>query len=144
MFFFFFLLQKALSRYSLVFDAIYTPKLTRLLREAQESGAIIVYGTEMFINQAFVQFERFTGLPGKMIHKTLNLRSNNLLNFLYSSHILLFLMIIVPFFSCSTKRTDQGSFGEEYIRTCWVSFSLQLALWSSITANSFQFLILCD
>nr|CAN60561.1 hypothetical protein VITISV_034024 [Vitis vinifera] len=55
--------KKALSRYSLVFDAIYTPKLTRLLREAQESGAIIVYGTEMFINQAFVQFERFTGLP---------------------------------------------------------------------------------
>lgn len=58
--------QKALKHYSLVFDAIYTPKLTRLLREAQESGAITVYGTEMFINQAFVQFEKFSGLPGKM------------------------------------------------------------------------------
>ncbi|KDP23583.1 hypothetical protein JCGZ_23416 [Jatropha curcas] len=55
--------KDALKQYSLVFDAIYTPKLTRLLREAQESGATIVYGTEMFINQAFVQFERFTGLP---------------------------------------------------------------------------------
>ncbi|KAJ9131543.1 hypothetical protein P3X46_035198 [Hevea brasiliensis] len=55
--------KEALKHYSLVFDAIYTPKLTRLLREAQESGATIVYGTEMFINQAFVQFERFTGLP---------------------------------------------------------------------------------
>lgn len=64
-----FFLQKALKNYSLVFDAIYTPKLTRLLREAQECGATVVYGTEMFINQAFVQFERFTGLPGKMAFK---------------------------------------------------------------------------
>lgn len=60
-------LQKALSHYSLVFDAIYTPKWTRLLQEAQECGATVVFGTEMFINQAFVQFERFTGLPGKTL-----------------------------------------------------------------------------
>ncbi|GAB2277534.1 hypothetical protein Dimus_012244 [Dionaea muscipula] len=59
--------KAALKRYSLVFDAIYTPKLTRLLREAQETGATLVYGTEMFINQAFVQFEKFTGLPGENI-----------------------------------------------------------------------------
>ncbi|KAI9099122.1 hypothetical protein K1719_024889 [Acacia pycnantha] len=55
--------KEALKHYSLVFDAIYTPKLTRLLRESQEAGAAVVYGTEMFINQAFVQFENFTGLP---------------------------------------------------------------------------------
>ncbi|GAB2211518.1 hypothetical protein Drorol1_Dr00024833 [Drosera rotundifolia] len=55
--------KAALKRYSLVFDAIYTPKLTRLLTEAQELGCATVYGTEMFINQAFVQFEKFTGLP---------------------------------------------------------------------------------
>ncbi|XP_061349471.1 bifunctional 3-dehydroquinate dehydratase/shikimate dehydrogenase, chloroplastic-like [Gastrolobium bilobum] len=55
--------KEALKHYSLVFDAIYTPKLTRLLREAQEAGAAIVYGTEMFINQAFVQFQKFTKLP---------------------------------------------------------------------------------
>lgn len=55
--------KKALRHYSLVFDAIYTPKWTRLLQEAQECGATVVFGTEMFINQAFVQFERFTGLP---------------------------------------------------------------------------------
>ncbi|WJZ86979.1 hypothetical protein VitviT2T_006388 [Vitis vinifera] len=35
----------------------------RLLREAQESGATIVTGLEMFIGQAYEQFERFTGLP---------------------------------------------------------------------------------
>ncbi|KAK5813744.1 bifunctional 3-dehydroquinate dehydratase/shikimate dehydrogenase, chloroplastic-like [Gossypium arboreum] len=55
--------KEALKHYSLVFDSVYTPKLTRLLREAKQSGATIVFGTEMFINQAFIQFEMFTGLP---------------------------------------------------------------------------------
>jgi 3-dehydroquinate dehydratase/shikimate dehydrogenase len=45
--------------------------MTRLLREAEESGAIIVTGLEMFIGQAYEQFERFTGLPGKMIVNSL-------------------------------------------------------------------------
>lgn len=53
-----------MKHYSLVFDAVYTPKITRLLREAQESGAKIVTGVEMFIGQAYEQYERFTGLPG--------------------------------------------------------------------------------
>ena len=35
-------LQEALKHYALVFDAIYTPKLTTLLREAQEAGSTIV------------------------------------------------------------------------------------------------------
>ncbi|XP_057484811.1 bifunctional 3-dehydroquinate dehydratase/shikimate dehydrogenase, chloroplastic-like isoform X2 [Actinidia eriantha] len=55
--------KEALRSYALVFDAVYTPKITRLLREAEESGAKIVTGVEMFIGQAFDQFERFTGLP---------------------------------------------------------------------------------
>ncbi|KAJ7955028.1 Bifunctional 3-dehydroquinate dehydratase/shikimate dehydrogenase, chloroplastic [Quillaja saponaria] len=55
--------KHALGSYSLVFDAVYTPKITRLLREAEESGATIVTGLEMFIGQAFEQYERFTGLP---------------------------------------------------------------------------------
>lgn len=59
-------MQPALRYYSLVFDAVYTPKVTRLLREAEESGAITVSGLEMFIGQAYEQFERFTGLPGKV------------------------------------------------------------------------------
>jgi len=67
----FLFLQHALRSYSLVFDAVYTPKLTRLLREAEESGATIVSGLEMFIGQAYEQFERFTGLPGNMIVNSL-------------------------------------------------------------------------
>ncbi|KAH9765551.1 DNAJ heat shock N-terminal domain-containing protein [Citrus sinensis] len=55
--------KHALGHYALVFDAVYTPKITRLLREAEESGATIVSGLEMFIGQAYEQYERFTGLP---------------------------------------------------------------------------------
>ena len=62
--------QHALSFYSLVFDAVYNPKMTRLLKEAVESGVTVVSGVEMLIGQAYEQFERFTGLPGKTICTT--------------------------------------------------------------------------
>uniref|UniRef100_A0A5B7BJ48 shikimate dehydrogenase (NADP(+)) n=1 Tax=Davidia involucrata TaxID=16924 RepID=A0A5B7BJ48_DAVIN len=54
--------KEALKHYTLVFDAIYTPKDTRLLREARECGCAIVYGTEMLIRQGFEQYKNFTGL----------------------------------------------------------------------------------
>ncbi|CAL9772552.1 unnamed protein product [Musa acuminata subsp. burmannicoides] len=54
--------KQALGPYSVVFDAVYTPKATRLLREAEESGATVVSGLEMFIRQAMGQFELFTNL----------------------------------------------------------------------------------
>ncbi|XP_068462451.1 bifunctional 3-dehydroquinate dehydratase/shikimate dehydrogenase, chloroplastic-like isoform X3 [Phaseolus vulgaris] len=55
--------KHALKYYTLVFDAVYTPKITRLLKEAEESGATIVTGLEMFMGQAYGQYENFTGLP---------------------------------------------------------------------------------
>ncbi|XP_057960560.1 bifunctional 3-dehydroquinate dehydratase/shikimate dehydrogenase, chloroplastic-like [Malania oleifera] len=55
--------KHALKHYCLVFDAIYTPKDTRLLREAKEFGCLVVYGTEMLIRQGFEQYKNFTGLP---------------------------------------------------------------------------------
>ncbi|KAJ3681077.1 hypothetical protein LUZ60_015566 [Juncus effusus] len=54
--------KEALKSYSVVFDAVYTPKVTRLLRESGECGANVVSGLEMFIRQAMGQFELFTGL----------------------------------------------------------------------------------
>jgi shikimate 5-dehydrogenase len=60
-------LQQALKSYAVVFDAVYTPKETRLLREAAECGATVVSGLEMFIRQAMGQFEHFTGMPGTLI-----------------------------------------------------------------------------
>ncbi len=44
-----------------VFDIVYTPLETRLLREAHAQGAQIVPGIEMFVNQAALQFHHFTG-----------------------------------------------------------------------------------
>nr|ACG40194.1 shikimate dehydrogenase [Zea mays] len=55
--------KQALRSYAVVFDAVYTPKETRLLREAAECGATVVSGLEMFIRQAMGQFEHFTGMP---------------------------------------------------------------------------------
>lgn len=58
-------MQDALSAYSLVFDAVYTPRVTRLLKEAEEAGATVVSGLEMFIRQAMQQFSLFTEHPRK-------------------------------------------------------------------------------
>lgn len=48
---------------SVVFDTVYTPLETRLLRDAQRAGATTICGLDMFIAQAVAQFERWTGLP---------------------------------------------------------------------------------
>jgi 3-dehydroquinate dehydratase/shikimate dehydrogenase len=45
----------------LVFDAVYNPLETRLLREARERGCLCVSGLEMFVLQAAEQFRLFTG-----------------------------------------------------------------------------------
>jgi shikimate 5-dehydrogenase len=44
-----------------VFDAVYNPKKTRLLQAAELIGCTIVPGLEMFVRQAAVQFELWTG-----------------------------------------------------------------------------------
>ncbi|KAL2661407.1 hypothetical protein AAZV13_03G200000 [Glycine max] len=54
--------EATLEDYRLVFDAVYTPRRTRLLNEADAAGAITVAGVEMFLRQAIGQFNLFTGL----------------------------------------------------------------------------------
>lgn len=46
-----------------VFDVVYNPLETQLLRDARSRGCAVVSGVEMFINQAVLQFEAFTGAP---------------------------------------------------------------------------------
>lgn len=43
-----------------VFDTIYNPVETKLLRQAKAAGCITVSGIEMFVRQAAAQFERWT------------------------------------------------------------------------------------
>jgi len=42
-----------------VFDVVYNPLETKLLRQAKAKGLRVIPGVEMFINQAILQFERF-------------------------------------------------------------------------------------
>ena len=44
-----------------VFEVNYNPKETRLITEAKEVGCTIIYGYKMFLYQAAMQFELFTG-----------------------------------------------------------------------------------
>lgn len=44
-----------------VFDVVYTPLETRLLRDAKAAGAKAVPGIGMFVQQAAIQFEMWTG-----------------------------------------------------------------------------------
>jgi 3-dehydroquinate dehydratase/shikimate dehydrogenase len=44
-----------------VFDTVYTPETTMLIREAKTRGAQVITGVELFIRQAGGQFQLFTG-----------------------------------------------------------------------------------
>ncbi|MDR2642944.1 MAG: shikimate dehydrogenase [Planctomycetaceae bacterium] len=45
----------------LVFDAVYNPENTLLIKSAKERGCKVVSGIEMFVGQACLQFKLFTG-----------------------------------------------------------------------------------
>jgi shikimate dehydrogenase len=46
-----------------VMDIVYNPLRTQLLTDAQERGLKTISGVEMFVNQAVIQFELWTGRP---------------------------------------------------------------------------------
>jgi 3-dehydroquinate dehydratase/shikimate dehydrogenase len=46
-----------------VFDTIYTPENTLLIKEARTRGCHVITGTDMFVRQAALQFTLFTGQP---------------------------------------------------------------------------------
>jgi 3-dehydroquinate dehydratase/shikimate dehydrogenase len=53
--------ERILRRGMLVFDAVYDPVETRLIRDARAHGCTVVTGLEMFVAQAAEQFRLFTG-----------------------------------------------------------------------------------
>ncbi len=52
--------RSAMHSGKIVFDTVYTPETTLLLREAKGSGCQIITGVDMFVRQAARQFELFT------------------------------------------------------------------------------------
>jgi shikimate dehydrogenase len=54
-----------------VMDIVYNPRETRLLADARARGLEAIPGLEMFVNQAILQFEAWTGqsAPGKAMRQ---------------------------------------------------------------------------
>ena len=50
-----------ISARQIVFDIVYVPFETKLLREAKKKGAKIIHGIEMLLHQGTAQFEIYTG-----------------------------------------------------------------------------------
>jgi shikimate dehydrogenase len=44
----------------IVFDMVYSPKDTELIRGARKKGAKVIYGYEMFLYQGIMAFEKWT------------------------------------------------------------------------------------
>jgi 3-dehydroquinate dehydratase / shikimate dehydrogenase len=48
----------------IVFDAVYNPENTLLVKEARSRNCTVITGVDMFVRQACLQFELFAGQPG--------------------------------------------------------------------------------
>lgn len=55
--------KRHLKRGAIVFDTVYNPEQTLLLKNAREQGCRTISGIEMFVRQAAMQFQLFTGKP---------------------------------------------------------------------------------
>lgn len=64
---------KSIQKNQIVFDAIYTPFETKLLKEAKKHGAKTIPGIEMLLYQGIAQFELYTGknAPEDIMRKVL-------------------------------------------------------------------------
>jgi shikimate dehydrogenase len=63
-----------LHKNQIVFDAVYFPRKTKLLKQAEKKGAKIIPGLEMLLYQGAAQFELYTGkkAPVEAMRKSLN------------------------------------------------------------------------
>jgi 3-dehydroquinate dehydratase / shikimate dehydrogenase len=50
----------------LVFDTVYNPESTMLIKDARDRGCVVVTGVEMFVRQAALQYQFFTGRPAAL------------------------------------------------------------------------------
>ncbi len=54
------ILKEYINPHHIVFDAIYSPHETQLIKDAKDKGAKVIYGIEMLLYQGTAQFELFT------------------------------------------------------------------------------------
>jgi shikimate dehydrogenase len=55
--------SELLRPHHVVFDMVYRPRNTQLLSDARRVGCKTIQGSEMLLQQAVLQFERWTGVP---------------------------------------------------------------------------------
>lgn len=62
-----------LQKQIVVFDTVYNPEQTLLIKQARQAGCRVVTGVDMFIRQAALQFQHFTGeeAPADLMRDTL-------------------------------------------------------------------------
>lgn len=53
--------ENIIQKHHIIFDAIYSPSETQLIKNAKNKDATIIYGSEMLLYQGIKQFELFTG-----------------------------------------------------------------------------------
>lgn len=53
--------KRFLNKKQIVFDAVYLPKQTKLIKEASSTGAKVIFGYEMLLYQGVKQFKLYTG-----------------------------------------------------------------------------------
>jgi 3-dehydroquinate dehydratase/shikimate dehydrogenase len=46
---------------TIVFDTVYNPENTLLIKDARQQGCPVITGVDMFVGQAALQFKLFTG-----------------------------------------------------------------------------------
>ncbi len=65
--------KEYLHKNLVVFDIVYNPKETKLIKDAEKVGCQIIYGYKMLLYQAVAQFELFTGVkaPVEVMEKAL-------------------------------------------------------------------------
>ena len=67
-----------LNQYMVVFDTVYNPETTLLIKNAKKAGCRIITGVDMFVRQAAYQYKLFTGkdAPAMLMRKTIKQATN--------------------------------------------------------------------
>ena len=68
----------AMSQYLAVFDTVYNPENTLLIKHAKQANCRIITGIDMFVRQAAYQYKLFTGLdaPVQTMRQTIKQATN--------------------------------------------------------------------
>ncbi|MDM4017838.1 shikimate dehydrogenase [Roseiconus lacunae] len=68
----------ALNQYMVVFDTVYNPENTLLIKYAKEAQCRVITGVDMFVRQAAYQYKLFTGkdAPARLMRKTIKQATN--------------------------------------------------------------------